>query len=242
MFNNLIESKRKRQRSVGGTVASFILHGGLIALVVVATANAATQQEETKEEKVDFVEIPKDEPPPPEPEPEVAQAPPPPPDVVAAPSPPKGFQQLTPPMDIPDVIPEIDLSRKEINEADFSGKGVAGGTSTGVVGAPPPVMVDATQTYFEFQVEKPVAPLNNAAPNYPGMLQSQGVKGRVIAQFVVDTTGRADVSTFKVLETDHELFSAAVKSALPRMRFIPAEVGGRKVKQLVQQPFVFDMK
>ncbi len=242
MFNNLIESKRKRQRSAGGTVASFILHGALIALVVVATANAATQQEETKEEKVDFVEIPKDEPPPPEPEPEVAQAPPPPPDVVAAPPPPKGFQQLTPPMDIPDVIPEIDLSRKEINEADFSGKGVAGGTATGVVGAPPPVVVDATQTYFEFQVEKPVAPLNNVAPNYPGMLQSQGVKGRVIAQFMVDTTGRADVSTFKVLESDHELFSAAVKSALPRMRFIPAEVGGRKVKQLVQQPFVFDMK
>ena len=105
-----------------------------------------------------------------------------------------------------------------------------------------PRKVDRNQTYFEFQVEKPVAPLNNAQPNYPGMLQSQGVKGKVIAQFVVDTTGRADVSTFKVLESDHELFSAAVKSALPRMRFIPAEVGGHKVKQLVQQPFVFDLK
>jgi TonB family C-terminal domain len=241
MFDNLIESKKQKQRSLGSTLFSGVVHVALIMGAVYATAHATQEAEKPKQEKVDFVETPKDEPPPPEPEPEVAP-PPPPPDVVAAPPPPKGFQQLKPPMDIPDVIPEIDLSKKEISEADFSGKGVAGGTSKGVVGAPAPVVVDANQTYFEFQVEKPVAPLNNAQPNYPGMLQSQGVKGRVIAQFVVDTTGRADVSTFKVLETDHELFSAAVKSALPRMRFIPAEVGGHKVKQLVQQPFVFDIK
>jgi protein TonB len=30
-----------------------------------------------------------------------------------------------------------------------------------------------------------------------------------------------------------------VKQALPAMRFVPAEVGGKKVKQLVQQPFSF---
>ena len=73
------------------------------------------------------------------------------------------------------------------------------------------------------------------------MLQSQGIKGTVMAQFVVDTTGRADVSTFKILDSPHELFSAAVRNALPKMRFIPAEVGGHKVKQLVQQPFVFNI-
>jgi periplasmic protein TonB len=185
------------------------------------------------------VETPKEEPPPPEPEPEVA--PPPPPDVVAAPPPPKGFQVLQAPVQIPDVIPKIDLSRKTIDEADFSGKGVAGGTAKGVEGAPPAPIVDAGQTFFEFQVEKPVAPLNNVAPTYPSMLQSQGVAGQVIAQFVVDTTGRADVSTFKSIESTHDLFTAAVKNALPRMRFQPAEVGGRKVKQLVQQAFAFNL-
>jgi protein TonB len=239
MFNNLIETNAKRQRSAGGTFVSFVLHAGLIGLAVVATANAGQEAEKPKEEKVEFVETPKEEPPPPEPEPEVA--PPPPPDVVAAPPPPKGFQQLPPPVTIPDIIPKIDLSRKAVDEADFSGKGVAGGTSKGVEGAPPIVAPDAGQTYFEFQVEKPVAPLNNVSPNYPGMLQSQGVSGQVIAQFVVGTDGRADVSTFKVIETSHELFSAAVKNALPRMRFQPAEVGGQKVKQLVQQAFAFNL-
>ena len=62
-----------------------------------------------------------------------------------------------------------------------------------------------------------------------------------MAQFVVDTTGRVEMSTFKVLRTTHDLFAAAVRQALPTMRFIAAEVGGRKVKQLVQQPYVFNI-
>ena len=37
------------------------------------------------------------------------------------------------------------------------------------------------------------------------------------------------------------LFTQAVKNALPNMRFYPAEVGGKKVKQLVQQPFTFSL-
>ncbi|HEX6601348.1 MAG TPA: TonB family protein [Solirubrobacterales bacterium] len=240
MFNNLIETNAKKQRSAGGTFMSVLLHVGLIALTVYATAQATTEAEKPKEEKVEFVETPKEEPPPPEPEPE--PAPPPPPDVVAAPPPPKGFQVLQAPVEIPDVIPKIDLNKKAINEADFSGKGVAGGVAKGVVGAPPPPVVDANQTYFEFQVEKPVVSLGNASPVYPPMLQSQGVTGQVIAQFVVNTEGRVEMDTFKVIESSHELFTAAVKSALSRMRFQPAEVGGHKVKQLVQQPFVFNVK
>ena len=240
MFNNLIETNAKKQRSAGGAFMSLVLHGLVIGGAVVATANAGQEIMEEKQEKVEFVETPKqEEPPPPEPEPE--PAPPPPPDVVAAPPPPKGFQTLPPPMDIPDVIPEIDLSKREINEADFSGKGVAGGTAEGVGTAPAPI-VDANQTFFEFQVEKPVVQLSGGSPAYPSMLQSQGVKGQVIAQFVVDTTGRVETNTFKVIESSHDLFTAAVKRALPNMRFAPAEVGGRKVKQLVQQPFVFDIK
>ena len=65
------------------------------------------------------------------------------------------------------------------------------------------------------------------------------VEGTVLAQFVVDTTGRADVSTFTALRSDNALFTSAVRAALGRMRFLPAEVGGRKVPQLVQQPFQF---
>jgi len=233
MFSNLVESKKKRQRSLGGTITSAVLHVGLIAGAVYATAHAAVEFEKPRQEKVDFVEIKKDEPPPPK-----EEAPPPPPDVVAAPPPPKGFQILTAPVEIPDVLPDIDLSKKMTDEADFSGKGVAGGTSKGVEGGKAPIVSD--QPFFEFQVEKPVTALPGSAnPRYPDILRQAGVEGEVLAQFVVDTMGRAEPRTFKVLKSSHDLFGTAVKNALPGMRFIPAEVGGRKVRQLVQQPFSF---
>lgn len=98
----------------------------------------------------------------------------------------------------------------------------------------------AKQPYFEFQVEKAVRLASGSAgPTYPPELKAANVGGVVLAQFVVDTLGRAEVSTFKVLKSNHQLFTEAVKTALPGLRFIPAEVGGRKVKQMVQQPFTF---
>jgi protein TonB len=236
MFNNLIESQAQKQKRGGGTLFSIILHSALIAAAVAATANATIENEKPKEEKVEFVEMKKDEPPPPKEEP----PPPPPPDVVVAPPPPKGFQVLQAPVEIPDVIPEVDLSKRITDEADFSGKGVAGGTSKGdpnVKSAP----IATDQPYFEFQVEKPVAPLNNSPPRYPDILRSSSVEGQVLAQFVVDTEGRVEMNTFKVLKSDHDLFTEAVKTALRNARYLPAEVGGKRVKQLVQQPFVFNL-
>jgi protein TonB len=236
MFNNLIESKAKKQKRAGGTLTSIILHAAVIFGLVVVTKNAGIVNEKPKEEKVDFVEVKKDEPKPPEPE-----KPPPPPDAVAAPPPPKGFQVLTAPVEIPNVIPDIDLSKKVTDEADFSGKGVAGGIAKGVEGGKGPVP-QGDQPYFDFQVEKPVVMAPGAqGPAYPDMLRSAGIEGTVLAQFVVDTTGRADMASFKALKSDNDLFTTAVKNALQRMRFLPAEVGGRKVKQLVQQPFQFSL-
>jgi protein TonB len=235
MLDNLLESKPKKERRSGGTIASIALHSLLIVGAVYATANATIQNEKPRQEKIDFVETPKEEAPPPKDEP----PPPPPPDIVAAPPPPKGFQVLTAPVEIPDVIPEIDLSKKVTDEADFSGKGVAGGVSKGVEGGKAP-LIQTDQPYFEFQVEKPVvqAP-GSPTPRYPDMLRQAGVEGEVLAQFVVDTTGRAEAGSLKILKSSHDLFAQAVKNALPQMRFIPAEVGGRRVKQLVQQPFSF---
>ena len=125
------------------------------------------------------------------------------------------------------------------NEADFTGKGAAGGIAKGVEtnGS----RSTKTTAYFEFQVEKPVM-------QAPATHRRRGTRTcsvrrrrrRSLAQFVVDTTGRVETSVVQGhQQSTHELFTTAVKNALPRMRFIPAEVGGKKVKQLVQQPFSF---
>jgi periplasmic protein TonB len=236
MFDNLIESKAKKQRSAGGILVSAVVHTVLISAAVYGTLHASDVLEKPKAEKVEFVTVKKDEPPPPKDEPK-----PPPPDVVMKAPPPKGFQVLTAPIKIPDVLPDIDLSKKVTTEEDFTGKGVAGGIAKGVVGGTPQPVND-NQTYFEFQVEKQVSPFpGNPAPRYPDMLRSANVEGEVLAQFVVDTTGRADMKEFKVLKSTHDLFTNAVRSALPNMKFYPAEVGGKKVKQLVQMPFQFNL-
>ena len=99
------------------------------------------------------------------------------------------------------------------------------------------------QTYFEFQVEKTAAVSAGtaAAPKYPAELRAANIEGEVLAQFTVDTTGAPVMATFKVLKSTHDLFTLAVKNALPSMHFNPAQVGGRPVRQLVQMPFNFNL-
>jgi protein TonB len=229
MFNQLIESRAQKQKMAGGTVFSIVLHTFLIAAAVYATARAGVKDEKSKAEKIQFVEMKKEPP-------KVPDKPPPPKEVVVKPPPPKGFQVLRAPVKIDIKIPEIDLSKAITNESDFSGKGVKGGTGSGVVGG----VANTNQTYFEFQVEKPAEMLQDSPkPKYPSVLESSGIAGEVQAQFVVNSSGKADMDSFKVLKSTNELFTQAVKSVLPRMRFSPAQIGGKPVNQLVQQSFQF---
>jgi protein TonB len=80
---------------------------------------------------------------------------------------------------------------------------------------------------------------NSAAPAYPLTLLTARITGSVSAQYVVDTTGFADTSSFTVLKATHPGFVAAVREALPYMRFQPAKIGPMKVRQLVEQQFSF---
>lgn len=79
----------------------------------------------------------------------------------------------------------------------------------------------------------------SAAPVYPAALQRLGIEGSVMVRYVVDTFGRADVSTLKIVRATRIEFAIAVREALPNMRFTPARMGVKAVPQLVEQPFNF---
>jgi protein TonB len=97
-------------------------------------------------------------------------------------------------------------------------------------------------TFRADQVEKQVSVVpGSPPPRYPEILRSSGVEGQVTALFVVDETGRAEEDGVRFVRSDNPLFENAVKQALRRMRFVPAEIGGRKVRQLVLMPFVFTL-
>ena len=79
----------------------------------------------------------------------------------------------------------------------------------------------------------------SAAPTYPPALLKLGVEGSVMVRYVVDSFGRADLSTLQVLRASRVEFAVAVREALPFMRFTPAKMGPKAVPQLVEQPFNF---
>src|SRR5438034_4419682 len=180
---HLLESQKtdRKKRSVGGTIFSVILHVAVIFLAVFATARAGTRKpERNRAEKVNFVAVKKEPPPPPKKEPPPPKKPEPPkpkpktpepprPKLVEAPkveapAPPKGFQLVPPPVSVPTKLPSIDLSRAITNENDFSGKGVAGGSASGVKGGTGKEGDTGKEAgvkkeeehgpYMEFQVEK----------------------------------------------------------------------------------------
>ncbi|HEY3745219.1 MAG TPA: energy transducer TonB, partial [Gemmatimonadaceae bacterium] len=97
-------------------------------------------------------------------------------------------------------------------------------------------------TFRADQVEKQVAMLpGGSPPRYPDALRMAGVEGQVVAVFVVDDQGRVEPGSISFLRSDNEQFEREVRATLREMRFAPAEVGGKKVRQLVQMPFVFKL-
>ena len=227
MFDNLIESKPKKQRTFMQMVFSVVVHGLLIFGAIKATQGVAeTIADRPIDTTVAFLK-------PPEP---VKQPEPPPPEdvIVSANPPPKGFQTVIAPTDIPKDIPPVDLNQKPFDPRDFTGKGVEGGIAAGIAGGTGPVDVSG-EVFLEAQLDDPVQPISIPTPRYPPVLQSAGIAGSVDLQYVVDTTGHAEPNSFKVMKTMHPAFAEPAKEAIAKGVFKPAKFKGQPVRQLVQQ-------
>jgi len=106
-----------------------------------------------------------------------------------------------------------------------------------------PQLAGADSVFTQLEVDSTVSRYpGSASPAYPVEMLKQGVQGSVVTQYVVDTTGFADTTSLKIMSTTHEQFSNAVRAALPYMRFFPAKVGSKKVRQLVEQEFSFKIE
>ena len=139
---------------------------------------------------------------------------------------------------LPPVTTDIDLSSRITNESDF------GEIDTGA-------LVDASAmwalshpgkhgAYTQDVVERVAWPhRDNPRPRYPAELQRAGVEGSLLVQFVVDSTGRVDEKTLTFPNDARPGFLRAVRDALVRSRYFPAELAGMRVRQLVQQQFTF---
>ena len=76
-------------------------------------------------------------------------------------------------------------------------------------------------------------------PTYPASLYTSSIAGAASVEFVVDTNGRVDLSTFKS-QSNHELFTEAVRHIMPDMRFVPSTRDGRRVRSSMRMRFEFN--
>lgn len=237
MLTTLIESKRTRSRNRGATGVSVIAHAVVIILLAAVTAHASDRKPAGADVKrrVTYVvpqrPVPKEQ----------HQSEP---GRTSVPSQPKiprlPYPIVAVPKTIPTDLPPVNTSLPPVDPGQFA---IGPARSNDDLGAGTTRAVGGSGTYSAWEVEKAVIPLSgNPEPAYPSMLQSARVNGEVLAQFVVDTTGRVDMSTFLVLQATNELFVQSVRRALARWKFQPAEAGGVKVRQLVQMPLTFRVR
>lgn len=237
MLRTLIESRRTRSRNRGATAVSVIVHAAVITLVAAATAKASDETPRTRIDRDTVIYVK----PVPRPQPEHRPTAAPTsrlPNPYTIPAPP--LTHIDIPHTIPDGIPPVDLSLPPVDASSFSSSSTVptDGGARGTQGSN-----DGYGALSAWQVDREVLPLDgNPKPVYPSMLQSGRVDGRVVAQFVVDTTGHVDMSTFRALEATNDLFVNSVRRALSQWRFRPAEADGRRVRQLVQMPLVFEVR
>ena len=229
MFENLIESKPKRQASVGQTVLSVALHALLIFGAIKATQGVAeTIRDRPIDTTVAFLR------PPPAPEP----PPPPPPEdvIVSANPPPQGFQTVVAVADIPKDIPPVDLNQKPFDPRDFTGRGVEGGVATGVIGGTGPVDVGSV-VVTSAEADDPPS-LVSAGPQVTpaGM---DGVAARVELEFIVGTNGRVEPGSVTVLSSTSKVFEEPARQRILKSVYRPGQMAGQPVRTRVRQGVTF---
>jgi len=84
------------------------------------------------------------------------------------------------------------------------------------------------------RVPSPVRQRPAAFLKMPLAVRSQAEKkGAVVkVDVMVDTLGRADIKTFKVVEVSNPWFAENLKSVIPQWRFSPALLAGCKVRRV----------
>ena len=88
------------------------------------------------------------------------------------------------------------------------------------------------------QYERPQI-LSGPRLQYPGLLRHAGIEGRVIVRATIDTSGRVEPASVKVIKSTHDGFDESATSWVRRTVFRPARVNGRAVRAVMTIPIEF---
>lgn len=227
---HLFESAAARRSAARPALVSLLVHSGLISVAVWLAVDPRSAKAARPEETA-IVEL--------------AAFRPPPAPAVGAPTPktppPRGFQILAAPADLPTELPKLELTKPVTIPEDFTGVGVAGGV--GVVAAPLSAGGPRASDPLDGNaVDQPPFLLpGQMGPVYPEMLRNDAPDGVVVVRFVVDTLGRVEQPTLAVVRASNPLFFFSVQTALDHLRFSPARFSGQRVRVRMEQRFEFHL-
>lgn len=100
----------------------------------------------------------------------------------------------------------------------------------------------ADSTYLAGEVDQAVTVLKAVPPEYPRVMAAAGLSGEVRVEFVVDTTGKCEPRSARVVTSTAQAFEGPAIDAVVATVYRAARVRGQAVRQLVQQRVTFRLK
>jgi protein TonB len=91
-------------------------------------------------------------------------------------------------------------------------------------------------------VDEPPEMLSHPEPRYPELLRQAGIEGRVVVEAVLDTAGRAEAGSLRIVTASHPLFAAEAEQVVLASRYRPGRVAGRAVRVRVLVPISFAIR
>lgn len=254
MFKILVSGGRKPRRSWSPATAAVSLaaHAALFAAVGYAAVGTAAPPK-AEEEVIEVWKLDQTPPPPPPP---AMPAPPQPeaPQPVEAERPAPVVGQaiaIVPPPEVPKTIAppsatDIPVTAAEVNAPGKLGDAIgppnpddtrpATGTPAVSPGVTEGALVEAEALSESPAVQNRREVQRALERLYPATLRDAGVAGRAVLQFIVNTDGRVDPASIRVVSATHEQFGDASRRAVERFRFRPARIDGTPVRVLISLP------
>jgi TonB family protein len=144
------------------------------------------------------------------------------------------FPRLVFPDTVPTTIPSFDPNER-LDPRRF-----------GAVGpdvSPPedfgPRSVPAAAVFVEAVVDEAPEALSFPPIEYPRALLEARIAGTVLLEAVIDTTGRVEPESVRVIRTTHRAFEVPARDAMRRALFRAGRVRGQRVRVLVHLPLRF---
>jgi len=99
----------------------------------------------------------------------------------------------------------------------------------------------AGDVYGETEVQERPHLTSGPPVTYPAPLLLSRISGRVVLEAVIDTAGRVEDGTLRVIESSDARFNQAAKDYARAARFTPGRIAGRAVRVRFEMPVEFKL-